>query len=145
MKCDIVPCLLWKTSLCIIFIQITSFSCNHIYLLMILIFHKFKVISLSFESPFMHIKHLKCKSSNNAFKFEHHFCKSNVHHSFPKFEKKFVLMIKSAKGVEINIKKLICHTYLHIWFKCVFGPLNYKIWWCVFSKSCSFLCGERHR
>jgi hypothetical protein len=26
---------------------------------MILIFHKFKVISLSFESPFMHIKHLK--------------------------------------------------------------------------------------
>ncbi len=27
---------------------------------MILIFHKFKVISLSFENPFMHIKHLKC-------------------------------------------------------------------------------------
>jgi hypothetical protein len=25
-----------------------------------MIFHKFKVISLSFESPFMHIKHLKC-------------------------------------------------------------------------------------
>jgi sortase (surface protein transpeptidase) len=24
-----------------------------------LVFHKFKLISLSFESPFMHIKHLK--------------------------------------------------------------------------------------
>ncbi len=25
MQCDIVPCLLWKTSLCIVFIQITIF------------------------------------------------------------------------------------------------------------------------
>ncbi len=33
------------------------FFLNYIYLLMILIFHKFKVISLSFEGPFMHIKH----------------------------------------------------------------------------------------
>ncbi len=47
-----------KTSLCNIFIQITISFCNYIYLLMIFIFHKFKVISLSFESPFMHIKHL---------------------------------------------------------------------------------------
>ncbi len=58
MQCDIVPCLLWKTSLCNVFIQNTIFFCNYIYLLMI--FHKFKVISLSFESLFMHIKHLKC-------------------------------------------------------------------------------------
>jgi hypothetical protein len=41
-----------------------------------------------------------------------------VHHSFPKFERKFILKIKSAKGVEINKKKLICYTYLHIWFIC---------------------------
>jgi hypothetical protein len=34
-------------------------------------------------------------------------------------------MIKSAKGVEIN-KKLISYTYLYIWFKRSFGPLNYK-------------------
>ncbi len=60
MKCDIVPCLFWKKNLCNVFIQITIFFCNFIYLLMILIFHKFKVISLSFENPFMHIKHLKC-------------------------------------------------------------------------------------
>jgi hypothetical protein len=60
MQCDIVPCLLWKTSLCILFIQIIISFFNNIYLLMILIFHKFKVISLSFESPSMHIKHLKC-------------------------------------------------------------------------------------
>jgi hypothetical protein len=52
-------------------------------------------------------------------------------------------MIKSAKGVEIN-KKLICYTYLHIWFKRVFGLLNYKIWWCVFNKSYSFLYDEGH-
>jgi hypothetical protein len=60
MQCDIILCLLWKTSLCNVFIQITISFCNYIYLLMILIFYKFKVISLSFESPFMHIKHLKC-------------------------------------------------------------------------------------
>jgi hypothetical protein len=35
-------------------------------------------------------------------------------------------MIEIEKGMEIN-KKLICYTYLHIWFKRVFGPLNYKI------------------
>jgi hypothetical protein len=60
MQCDTIPCLLWKTSLCNVFIQIIISFCNYIYLLMILIFHKFKVISLSFESPFMHIKHFKC-------------------------------------------------------------------------------------
>jgi hypothetical protein len=35
-------------------------------------------------------------------------------------------MIENAKGVQIN-KKIICYTSLHIWFKHVFGPLNYKI------------------
>jgi hypothetical protein len=58
MQCDIAPCLFWKTSLCNVFIEFTISFCNYIYLLMI--FHKFKVISLSFESPFMHIKDLKC-------------------------------------------------------------------------------------
>jgi hypothetical protein len=53
------------------------------------------------------------------------FCLSNVHHSFLKFEKRFILIIKSEKGLEIN-KKYICYTHLHIWFKHVFGPLNYK-------------------
>jgi hypothetical protein len=48
-----------------------------------------------------------------------------VHHSFPKFERGFILMIKSAKGVENN-KTIIYYTYLHIWFKRVFGPLIYK-------------------
>jgi hypothetical protein len=34
-----------------------------------------------------------------------------VYHSFPKFERRFILMIKSAKGVEINILKIITHIY----------------------------------
>ncbi len=59
MQCDIVPCLLWKISLCNVFIQIIISFCIYIYLLMILIFHTCKVISLSFDRPFMHIKHLK--------------------------------------------------------------------------------------
>jgi hypothetical protein len=83
------------------------------------------------------------QSSNSAFRFECSFGLSNVDYSFPKFERGFILMIKSAKGVEIN-KKLIYYTYLHIWFKHVFGPLNYKIWWCVYNRSCSFLYGEGH-
>jgi hypothetical protein len=59
MQCDTIPCLLWKTSLCNEFIQITIYFFNYIYLLMIFIFHKFKIISFNFESPFMHTKHLK--------------------------------------------------------------------------------------
>jgi hypothetical protein len=34
-----------------------------------------------------------------------------VHHSFPKFERRFILMIKNAKGVEIIIKLFITHIY----------------------------------
>ncbi len=108
MQCDIVPCLLWKTSLCNVFIQIIISICNYIYLLMI--FHKFKVISLSFESPFMHIKHLKCShqlmflNSNILFVYQ----MSTIHSQ----SLRFILIIKSAKGVEINKKNLfITHIY----------------------------------
>ncbi len=114
MQCDIVPCLLWKTSLCNVFIQVTIYFCNYIYLLMI--FHKFKVISLSFESPFMHIKHLKCSHQIMLLDLNVLFVYQNVHHSFPKFEKISILIIKSAKGVGIN-NKLTYYTYLRIWFK----------------------------
>jgi hypothetical protein len=34
-----------------------------------------------------------------------------VHHSFPKFERGFILMIKSAKGVENNKNIFITHIY----------------------------------
>jgi len=37
-----------------------------------------------------------------------------VHHSLPKFERKFILMIKNAKGVENNLKTIITHI-------CTFG------------------------
>jgi hypothetical protein len=76
--------------------------------------------------------------SNNVFKFECPFSLSNVHHPFLKSERRFILMIKSAKGIEIN-KKIICYTYLHIWFKHVFGILNYKIWWYALQKLFIFI------
>jgi hypothetical protein len=51
----------FERQVCVFYLfKITISFWNYISLLMILILHKFKVISLSFESPFMHIKHLKC-------------------------------------------------------------------------------------
>ncbi len=126
MQCDTIPCLFSKISLCIVFIQITISFCNYIYLLMILIFDKFKVISLSFENPFMHIKHLKYNLKIIILKFERPFCLSNVHHSFPKFEKRFILMIKSAKGVEINKQTYFLHIFTHLVQMC-FWPFKLQI------------------
>jgi hypothetical protein len=94
MQCDIILCLLCSKDKFVYFIYPNYyFFCNYIYLLMISIIHKFKVISLSFESPFMHIKHLKCSHQILFFRFECPFCLSNLHHSFPKFDKRFILMI----------------------------------------------------
>jgi len=129
MQCDIVPCLLWKTRLCNIFIQITISFCNYIYFLIILIFHKFRVILLSFDNPFMHINHLKCP--NSAFKFKCPFCLSIVHHSFSKFEKRFILMIKSAKGVEINKKTYFLHIFTHLVQTCFWPSKLQNLMMCL--------------
>ncbi len=143
MQCDIVPCLFWKTSLCNVFIQITISIHNYIYLLMILIFHKFKVISLSFESPFMHIKHFQCSHQIMLLDLNVLF----VYQMCPIYSQNLrgdsYWWLKVQKELRL-IKKIIHYTYLQIWFKCVFDLLNYKIWWCVFNKSCSFLYGEGH-
>jgi hypothetical protein len=48
-----------------------------------------------------------------------------VHHPFPKFERRFILIIKSAKGVENNKKIFITHIYT-FGSNVFFGPLNYK-------------------
>jgi hypothetical protein len=34
-----------------------------------------------------------------------------VHHSFPEINRIFILMIKSAKGVDINEKLFVTHIY----------------------------------
>jgi hypothetical protein len=74
----------------------------------------------------MHIKHLKCSHQivflDLNVLFVYQMC--TIHSK--NLKGNFILMIKSAKGVEINFK-IICYTYLHIWFKHDFGPLNYKI------------------
>jgi hypothetical protein len=59
-------------------------------------------------------KTLKIQLSNNVLKFECPFCLSNVHHSFPKFERRFIFMIKIAKGVEINKKTYLLHISTHL-------------------------------
>jgi hypothetical protein len=60
-KCNVIVYhVYFEKQVCVFYLLKLLFICNFIYLLMILIFHKFKIISLSFESPFMHIKHLKC-------------------------------------------------------------------------------------
>jgi hypothetical protein len=54
MQFNIVPCLLWKTSSCIVFILfLFYFCCNCVYLLMIFFLHEFGIISLGYESHVM--------------------------------------------------------------------------------------------
>jgi len=79
-------------------------------------------------------KVLRKQFSNNVLKFWTFFCLSNVHHSFPKLENIFMLMIINVKKVEIGN---FISNYI-IGFKHGFGPLNYKFWLCVLMKSYSF-------
>ncbi len=62
-KCNVILYhVYFERQVCVIYLfkLLLLFSVIYIYIyLMILIFQNFEVISLSFESPFMHIKHLK--------------------------------------------------------------------------------------
>jgi hypothetical protein len=49
-----------------------------------------------------------------------------MHHSFPKLESIFMLMIKSAKQLKIDFFLNSYYTYPHIEFKHDFGPKKYK-------------------
>lgn len=55
-----------------------------------------------------------------------------------------MLMIKNAKQLKIDKKKISYYTYQHIEFKHDFDLKNYKFCLCVFNKSCSFLCDGVH-
>jgi hypothetical protein len=46
-------------------------------------------------------------------------------HSFPKFERILVLMIKRANGVEIG-EIHFYNTFEHLWFKHAFDPKNHE-------------------
>jgi hypothetical protein len=73
--------------------------------------------------------------------FEHFFCLSNVHHSFPKLENIFVLMIISAKKVEIGT---FHSNYIYLAQMC-FWPSKLQFWiMCFYEKLFNFLCGGVH-
>jgi hypothetical protein len=143
MQCDIVPCLLWKTSLCILFIQIIISFFNYIYLLIILIFHKFKVISLSFESPFMHIKHLKCNRQIMPLDlnvlFVYQMC--TIHSQ--NLRGYSCWCFKVQKELRLIKKTYLLRISTHLVQTC-FWPSKLQILMMYFNKSCSFLYGEGH-
>jgi hypothetical protein len=140
MQCDIIPCLFWKTSLCILCIQIIISFFNHIYLLVILTSHIFKVISLSFGNPFMHINYLKCCRQIMFLDLKVLFVYQVYTTHSRNLKGDSYWLFKVQKELRL-IKNHICYKYLHIWFKRAFGLVNYKFWWCILNKSCSFLYG----
>jgi len=71
------------------------------------------------------------QSSNSAFRFECPFCLSNVDHSFPKFEKRFILMIKSAKEVEIKKKTYLLHISTHLVQTCFWPSKLQNLMMCL--------------
>ncbi len=71
------------------------------------------------------------QSSNSAFRFECSFGLSNVDYSFPKFERGFILMIKSAKGVEINKKTYLLHISTHLVQTCFWSSKLQNLMMCL--------------
>ncbi len=60
-KCNVILYhVYFERQVCVMYLFKLLFLFAIIFFIIILIFHKFKVISLSFEIPFMHIKHLTC-------------------------------------------------------------------------------------
>jgi len=66
------------------------------------------------------------QSLDSDFRFERPFCLSNVHHSFLNFERRFTLMIKNAKWVEINKKTYFLNVSTHLAQTC-FWPSKLQI------------------
>jgi hypothetical protein len=103
--------------------KLLFFFCNYIYLLMILIFHKFKGISLSFDSPFMHIKHLKCNCQivilDLNVLFVYQMC--TIHSQNLKEDSYWWFKVKKVLRL---IKNIFVTNIYTIWFKRVFGLLN---------------------
>jgi hypothetical protein len=92
---------------------------------------------MQFEDVPKVIFNIKNLRVNSCFFLKQLFSLYNVHHSFSRLKRIWMVMIKRTKIIEIGDLHFY-NSIQHFWFKHVFNHRNHKFWRCVYRKCIHF-------